>query len=64
MYKPTYALPNKSTDQQCMNSYSQTQQCINLIYSHKQITKQLSSKLADTNDSTNQKLIQGEGHLK
>ena len=35
MYKPTYALPNKSTDQQCihnsnwsMNSYSLAQQCM------------------------------------
>ena len=56
MYKPTYGLPNKSTDQQymhnynwspmhnsnwSMNSYSQTHQCINSIYSHIQITKQL-----------------------
>ena len=43
-----------------MNSYSLAQQCINSIYSHKQITKQLSSKLADTNDSTDHQLIQGE----
>ena len=52
MLYPTNQLINNActtpTDQQCMNSYSQTQQCINSIYSHMQITKQFSSKLVDT----------------
>ena len=44
MYKPTYDLPNKSTDQQCMhNSNLSTMHELLLTYA-----KQLSSKLGDT----------------
>ena len=48
--------PTNQTDQQS-NSNSHTQQNIN---SHRQITKQLLSRLVNTDDSIDHQLIQGE----